>query len=443
MIRIIRRYWATAQSSLIVRRMGWNVLGSMSVVLLTPIITIVAARLLSPEDYGAFGVAMAVMALLQLGRDFGLSQAVIVSEKNEDFRNLQFTVQLLWGGLLFLLLLIGAPLLAGFYHSAELNYVLPLLGVSLLLNAITDPLQTAYLKAQNYRFLFFRQIVPTLIKGVVLIALAYGGGGVYALVAGVISGALADAVLLFWRSAWRPRLHFDWHQFQVLFRLGKHQVFQEFCGYLVLKADALIVGKNLGMTNLGIYQMGNNLANIVPNAVTPQVAQVVFTDLARHKGDVAYLNRRYYQFVYWVGLVALVFSVMLYFMAKPLILFLLGEKWGGGAIVMQAFSLIIPLVPLSILNIQISRIYGFNHAYSYFALGRGLLTVSLVMIASFYSLSMVLQVWVVSGILGATINSLVFFRYQTMVRVRGKFIALFGICFLWAGLGLASLLVSW
>lgn len=437
----IRRYWAKARNSEIVQNAGWSVGGSLFVALLGPVISIVVARILSPGDYGVLGIAIAVMALLQIGRDFGMTQAVIVSVQDSDFRNLQFTVQLVWGGILFLLIIAGAPLLAGFYHSPELRYVLPLLGVTLLLNAITDPLQAANLKAQNYRFLFFRQIVPAVVRWAVVIVLAYKGMGVYALVASALSGAAADAAFLFWRATWKPKLHFDWHQFREFFRLGKHQVFQEFCGFLVLKADALIVGKNLGITTLGIYQMGNSLANVLPNAVTPQITQVVFTDLAKRKGDTAYLARRYFHFIYLVGVPSLVFSVALYFLAKPLLPLLLGEKWKDSAIVMQAFCLIIPLIPLSLLNVQVSKIYGFNHAYSYFAAVRSLVTTALVLAASFYSLHMVLLAWVVSSILGAATNSMVFFRHQTMVHATGKFITLFVICCLWAGLGLAGILV--
>ena len=267
----IGRYWAKARNSEIVQNAGWSVGGSLFVALLGPVVSIVVARMLSPGDYGVLGIAVAVMALLQIGRDFGMTQAVIVSVQDSDFRNLQFTVQLVWGGVLFLLIMAGSPLLAAFYHSPELGYVLPLLGVTLLLNAITDPLQAANLKAQNYRFLFFRQIVPAVVRWAVVIVLAYKGMGVYALVASALSGAAADAAFLFWRAAWKPKLHFDWQQFREFFRLGKHQVFQEFCGFLVLKADALIVGKNLGIATLGIYQMGNSLANVLPNAAVPQL----------------------------------------------------------------------------------------------------------------------------------------------------------------------------
>lgn len=442
MFNAIKAILGNTRKSEIAQNAAWNVLGSMSVTLLSPIITIVVARLLSPNDYGAFGVAVAVVSFIQIGRDFGMTQAVIVSKKNDDFRNLQFTVQLIWGGILYLLLLIGAAPLAAFYHLAELGFVLPLLGITILLGAFIDPMQAANLKAQNYRFLFFRQITPAIMRWAVVIALAYNGAGIYALVASSLSGVVADAVFLFWRAEWKPRLHFDRHQFQEFLKLGKHQVFQEFCGFLVLKADALIVGKNLGIASLGVYQMGSNLANFLPNAVVPQIAQVVFTDLAKRKGDIAYLTRRYYYFVYLVGVSSLGFSVTLYLLAKPLVLFLLGQKWNDSVIVMQAFSLIVPLIPLSLLNSQISKIYNFNHIYSYFATGRGLITVGLLLIASFYSLHMVLLAWVISGLLGASINNWFFFRYQAMVRASGKFLFLYCACCLWVVLGLAGIMVS-
>lgn len=432
------RVWSRLGQNRLARNVGWNTLGSLSVTVLGPVFSIIAARLLAPADYGVFGIAMAVLAFLQVSRDLGLTQAVIVSERSDDFRNFQFTVQLAWSAVLFLVMLGLTPLLSYFYHSPDLAIVLPLLGVSLFLNSLIDPLLTANLKTQNYRFLSIRQILPTLVKGGVMVALAAMGAGVYALVAAVLVGALTDAVFLLWWSAWKPRLHFDWRQLREFMRLGKHLMFQEFCGFLVLKADALIVGKNLGMATLGFYQMGNNLANLLPNAVIPQVAQVVFTDLSRREGGGATVARHYYHFVYLVGTAALCFSIGLYWLAPYLVPLLLGQKWLDSVVVLQAFSLTIPFGPLVLLNIQISKIYGFNQAFSYLAAGRALLTIGLILAASFHSIGMVLVAWVASAMIGPTVNSLIFFRSQKFVNVTTKFVWLYGITCVWAILGLVG-----
>ena len=55
-----------------------------------------------------------------------------------------------------------------------------------------------------------------------------GGMGVYALVASALSGAAADAAFLFWRAAWKAKLHFDWQQLPGILPAGQTPaVFQE------------------------------------------------------------------------------------------------------------------------------------------------------------------------------------------------------------------------
>ena len=87
-------YFQTAIRSQLFANIGWNVLGNMSAKAIGPIFSILVARLLMPSDYGVFGVAMACMVLLNLVKDMGISQAIIVNQEEDDWRSIQFTVQL-------------------------------------------------------------------------------------------------------------------------------------------------------------------------------------------------------------------------------------------------------------------------------------------------------------------------------------------------------------
>jgi len=419
-----------ARASMLVANMGWNVLGNLASRAIRPVFSILVARLLMPKEYGIFGIAMAMMALLNLCKDLGLTQAIIVNAENENSRSLQFTVQLFWGTILYLIVFAASRFLGNFFNMPELPSVLKLLGLGLFVAAFEDPLLTFYMKKMNYRLLFFRQLIPSVVFGVTALTLAYMGAGVYALVFGTLVSGITTAAFLIVSSRWKPKIYFVTKEFFRLFRLGKHIMFQRFCGFLVLQADSLIIGKNLGAADVGFYRMGTNLTQLVPNSIMPQIQQVVFTDLSRRKGDLRYLAKRYYQFVYILGLAALLFSIFLFLFTPLLVPLVLGAKWKCAVFVVQIMATQLPFIPLVLLNSDISKIYGFNHIYSYFSALRAIVTVIGVGIASLISLKITVYAWALIGALSPCANAFLFFKYQNMIHLTKWVFIVFCLCWL-------------
>ena len=422
----LSRLYARAKESRFSRNVLWNVLGGVTSKITGPIFAILVARLIEPRDYGVFAIGVAVAAFFQIGKDLGLSQAIIVDDKNDEHLSLQFTVQLSWACLVYAVLYVLSPYVALAYGDApELVSVLRILGLGFFVAAVVDPYATHHLKQQNYRFLFIRQVVPTVVGGILMLVLAHQGHGVYALVAGTLSSAIAAALVMAWGAGVLPRLTVNWPLLRRLFRLGKHITLQEFAGYLVQQADSIIVGRNLGPAMAGLYKIGNTIALIIPNSISSQIQQVVFTDMAERRKDPDFMVRRYYQFVNLVGSGSLLFSVLLYLLAPTLVPMFLGEQWQGTISVIQVFVIVIPFVPLVLLNLNISKILGFNHIYSLFVVGRSLLTITVVVILSFHSLMAVVVGWVTVGMATSVVNALLFFRYQRIIPPSKGLVALF------------------
>ena len=289
----LSRLYARAKESRFSRNVLWNVLGGVTSKITGPIFAILVARLIEPRDYGVFAIGVAVAAFFQIGKDLGLSQAIIVDDKNDEHLSLQFTVQLSWACLVYAVLYVLSPYVALAYGDApELVSVLRILGLGFFVAAVVDPYATHHLKQQNYRFLFIRQVVPTVVGGILMLVLAHQGHGVYALVAGTLSSAIAAALVMAWGAGVLPRLTVNWPLLRRLFRLGKHITLQEFAGYLVQQADSIIVGRNLGPAMAGLYKIGNTIALIIPNSISSQIQQVVFTDMAERRKDPDFMVRR-------------------------------------------------------------------------------------------------------------------------------------------------------
>lgn len=413
-----------------VRNVGWNVLGNLGGRLLAPLLQVLIARLLLPGDYGAFAIALAWIGALEVFKDWGLTQAILVRGGKPEI-GIQFTLQLATAVAYCAATLAIAPAAARLFGLPELAAVLPLVSLVALIDAVTDPVMTDCLMAQRYRALGLRQIALPLASGLVGLVLAYQGFGVYALVTGLLAGQAAGAVCVITaaRAPFRPT--FDWSRARHLLAFSRHIVLQRLFGFLVGHADSLIVGKALGSQALGLYRMGNLLAFLLPSASVPHVQQVTFTELLQDR-DAGHIRRRYNAFANLAGLGLLLYSVALYAAAPIAVPMLLGEQWRAAVPLMQVFAAVVITGFITPMNIDLAKILGFIGIYTYFGAARAMATVIAVAWAAQYSVVHAVIAWVVVGFISNLANEAIFYTRQDVVRLTGGKMALTAATWAWA-----------
>jgi len=202
-----------------------------------------------------------------------------------------------------------------------------------------------------------------------------------------------------------------------LFVLGKEIIIQRLAGFLVLQADALIIGKEFIPHSLGLYRMGQKLVNLLPTAFVYQIQQVVFTDLAQSPNNKEYVNRRYYQFVFITGLILVLYILCFYYLVPIVVPIILGPQWDALIPVSKVFSVSIVTAYICSLNNEVSKILGFARIYTYYTTVRSIITIIGILIAANYSLKHVIITWVGIGMISNVINEVIFYSYQKVVRL--------------------------
>jgi O-antigen/teichoic acid export membrane protein len=418
---------------------GWNIAGNVAGKLLSPLFQILIARLLIPEDFGAYAIAVAWLAIFDIAKDWGMTQAIVVRRGGVPEISLQFTAQLLTAAVFYAITLALAPLAAGLFALPVLQSVLPLAGIVAFVNAVSDPMTTACLTMQHYRRLALRQTVTPLVTGGIGLLLAHGGFGVHALVIGLLLGHVAGAVALAAGAASGLKLNPDWKLARALMPLGKHIVAQRLFGYLVTHADSFIVGRALGPQALGLYRVGNLLAFLVPAAAVPQAQQVVFTELSA-RSDAARMRAHYNQFTNIAGILLLAYSVCVFLLAPALVPAVLGEQWRASIPVIQVFATVVVMGFITPINFDLAKILGFFGSYTYIAAGRAAVTVAALLWAAQYSMMHVVTTWVIVGFVSTLVNEIVFYRSQDVVPVTAGKVLLTGASWAWAAYVVASVL---
>ena len=108
------------------------------------VVSIILARILLPEDYGLIALVTVFITILNVFVDSGLGIALI-QKKNADDLDFSsvFWFNLVWCALLYLLLFIASPLIAGFLKRPELMPVLRVLGLQIIISGVKN-IQHAY-----------------------------------------------------------------------------------------------------------------------------------------------------------------------------------------------------------------------------------------------------------------------------------------------------------
>ncbi len=410
---------------------SWNILGSMGGKFLGPVFQVLIARLLLPADFGVFAIGLAWIAAFEIIKDWGLTHAILVRRGGKAEIVLQFTVQILTALCFYLITLALTPVAADLFGLVDLTVVLPLVGLTVFISAVADPIITDHLMAQRYRQLALRQMTMPIATGVVGLLLAHFGYGVYSLVLGLLVGHLVGVLSLVVGGHTGFGFSLDFGLVRNLMPIGKHIVLQRLFGFLVGQADSFIVGRALGAQALGLYRMGNILAFLFPASSVAQTQQVVFTELSA-KREVEQLRARYNQFTILAGGALLLYSMAAYLSAPMLVPLVLGEQWRDAVPLMQIFAAVVVSGFLTPLNIDLAKVLGFVHIYTHFALWRSIATVTTLLWASQYSTLHVVIAWVVVGFISNLVNDVIFYRMQSVVRVTGTKIVLISTSWVWA-----------
>lgn len=290
----------------------------------------VLARLLRPEDFGLVALAAVAVGFAQIYVDSGLSSAIV---QRQDATREQLS-SLYWlnvgaGVLVFCVLLLAAPLVAGFYDEPRLAGLIGWAAAAFLVLPWGQQFGMLLQKGLRFRALAGIDVLASATGVAVAIALAVLGYGVYSLVWGQLAGGAARtlALLNIGLREWRPQLRFRSGDLAGYLRFGSYQMGERTVNFLGANLDKLLIGFLVGPHGLGLYSMAYQLAMKPLRMFNPIVTRVTFPLFARVQDDDERLRSGYLEMIRVIALVLFPVYAGLIVLAQPLTLVLLGEDW--------------------------------------------------------------------------------------------------------------------
>lgn len=323
-------------SSQAIRGMLWSAMERFSVQGVQFVVSVIMARLLLPSDYGIVAMLFIVLQISQTLIDSGFANALIQrKDRSESDLSTVFYSNITISVILFLLIYLLAPCIAGFYRLPALTPVCRVISLSLVLNAMSAVHRTLLVIKVDFKTQSKISVVSAVSSGIFGIALAYWGAGAWALVGQSVSNALLQTLLFYAIVRWFPHAAFSIRSFYSLFAFGSRILVASLIHTVYYNLYALIIGRKFSTADLGYYTRAEQLAMFPSYNLSSIISRVTFPVMSSVQDDDALLARLYRQYRYLVSYVIFPLMFGLIALARPTILFLLTEKWQATIPILQ------------------------------------------------------------------------------------------------------------
>lgn len=301
---------------------------------------IILARLLAPADFGLFGIALLAMSALETFSQTGFSAALIQKKQDtKSYLDTAWTVQVIRGVVLALVAFVISPYVAGFFDAPAAKPILQVIGLSVLLQGFTNIGVVYFQKELEFHKQFAYMFSGTLVDLSVAVTAAFLLKNVWALVYGLLAGAIVRLIVSYIIHPYRPRLGFNRQQFKELFGFGKWILGSSIIIFLLTQGDDALVGKVLGVTALGFYQLAYRLSNMPATEITHVISQVTFPAYSKLQDNLPRLREAYLKVLQLTAFLSFPVAGLIFLLAGDFTKIFLGEKWMPMVPIMQALCI--------------------------------------------------------------------------------------------------------
>lgn len=323
------------------------------------ILSILLARILSPEHYGMLSIMIIFVNLANVFIQTGFNTALIQNKDvtEEDYSSVLW-VTLAVSGVLYAVIFATAPLIGGFYNMPDIVKPLRVLAIVLFPGALNSVQLAKISRALDFKKVFYSNFVASVIAGVVGVAIAYAGGGVWALVTQFLINTVVACVVMFFTAKLRLRFRCNLKRVKVLFAFGWKLLVSGLLETLYQELGSLVIGKKYNSSALAYYNRGKHFPQIVVSIINNTVQSVMLSVMSAEQDDKPKVKKLTSMSISLIS--AIVFPVVagLAAVAEPLITILLTEKWLFAVPYMRLFCLVFALYPIHSCNVQVISAIG-------------------------------------------------------------------------------------
>ena len=317
----------------------YTAIAKYSGIIISLVVAGILARLLSPDDFGIVAIATVIISFFAIFTDMGLSPAIIQNKAltQDDLTNIySFTF---WTGIaVALLFFIASWPISAYYDSPILRTLCQLLSINLFFASVNIVPGALFYKNKEFKFIAIRSFVIQITAGTGAVIAALSGAGLYALLTPIVSSILIY-IISFHRYPQHLRMTLGLSSIRKIFSYSVYQFLFNVICYFSRNLDKLLIGKHMGMSDLGYYEKSYRLMMLPLQNITQVVTPVMHPIFSDFQDDKMKLATSYERIIRFLAFIGLPLSVLLFFTAEEVTLIIFGNQWLPSVAVFRILAL--------------------------------------------------------------------------------------------------------
>lgn len=348
----------------VIKNFIWRFMERMLANIVAFVVSIILARILSPEEYGTIAIVSVIIVFFQVFVDCGLGNSLIQKKDADDLDfSTIFYFNIVACVFLYFILFFSAPFFSAFYKDTSLTNILRILGLIIVISGIKNIQQAYVSKKMMFRKFFFSTLSGTIVAAIVGIGMALNGFGVWALVAQQLINPIIDTIVLWFTVDWRPKKLFSFTRLKHLFNYGSKLLGTSLLSTLYNNISQLAIGKVYSSTDLAFYNKGKSWPNLFVQNINTSMDSVLFPSFSNIQDQKNLLKEKCKRANIVSALIIFPGLIGLALIAKPLVRVVLTEKWMQSVIFMQLFCFSFMTYPIQTANINVIKAVGESGTY--------------------------------------------------------------------------------
>lgn len=290
----------------------------------------VLARLLEPSAFGIVSVSTMIISFFSMFTNLGFNNSIIYKqESDKDILSSLYSLNLLLGLLIFIIVYASAPILASLYHENGLINIIKVSSLFFLIVYFGQIQSILMQKELRFHQLAAIDISASIIGLISTLTFAYQGYREYSLIYGQLITQLWKTLIqvYFGRDLFLPKFRIKYHEVKDHLRFGIYNLGDGIVGFLQSNSDNFLIGSMLGVKALGYYTLASQLAVYPITRLNPIVLQVAYPIVAKMREEAAEMKRAYIKILDFLAYINVPLLAGLFITSDTLVPLLYGANW--------------------------------------------------------------------------------------------------------------------
>lgn len=374
--------------------------------LVTFIVSIVLARILSPSDYGTIALVTVFTTILQVFIDSGLSTALIQKKDADDLDfSSVFYFNFIVCLILYIIMFVSAPCIADFYKDSNLITIIRVISLTLIISGVKGVQQSYVSRNMLFKRFFFSTLGGTIFSAVLGIIMAYAGFGVWAIVFQQLSNNAIDTLILWITVKWRPIKKFSWIRLKHLLSFGWKMLASSLLDTVYNNLRNMIIGKLYTSADLAFYNQGDKFPKLIVTNINTSIDSVLLPTMSNEQDNhvrVKDMTRRAIKISTYIMAPLM---IGLAFCTRPIVQLVLTDKWLPCVPYLQIFCVSYLFWPIHTANLNAIKAMGRSDLFLKIEIIKKFIGMILLIITMNISVMAMAYSLLISGLISQIINS--------------------------------------